>query len=91
MEHFSGKGFENIELRVGSIIAVDNFTQARKPSDRLKVSFGDFGTNRSGAPIRDPYRKDYPLGKPTGVGKFSCKTSVEVFLRGFDDRLFSTS
>jgi tRNA-binding protein len=57
MQQFFWKDFENIELRVGTVIEVDSFTKARKPPDSLKISFGDFGIKLSNAKIQDPYSK----------------------------------
>jgi len=41
--------FEKIELRVGTIIEVDDFSEARKPTNWLKIGFGDLDIERSSA------------------------------------------
>ena len=59
---------------------VDNFSKARKPPDRLRISLGDFGIKPSGARIQDPYRKDCLPGKPIpGVVNFPPKPVANFF------------
>ena len=43
--------FERVELRVGTIVAVDEFPEARKPAWKLTVDFGEFGIRRSSAQL----------------------------------------
>ena len=47
--------FKNIELRVGTIVTVDEFPEAKKPAYKLKIDFGGFGIKQSSAQVTDNY------------------------------------
>jgi len=55
--------FEKVELRAGTIIAVEPFPEAKKPAYKLTVDFGDLGTRRSSAQITDLYSMEELIGK----------------------------
>lgn len=55
--------FEQIEIRVGTVVAVDDFPQARKPSYQLTIDFGPHGIRHSSAAVRPFYSKDELRGR----------------------------
>ena len=55
--------FEKIDMRVGTILEVDDFPKARKPAYRLKIDFGELGIKQSSAQITDLYTKEDLLNK----------------------------
>ena len=57
------KDFEKVELRVGTIIGVDDFPKARTPAYKLKIDFGDLGIKQSSAQITELYTKEDLLDK----------------------------
>lgn len=64
MEEISWADFEKVELRVGTIVEVDDFPKARKPAYQLTVDFGaEIGIRRSSAQITAHYDKGTLLGR----------------------------
>ena len=55
--------FRKIEMRVGRIVAVEDFPEARNPSYKLTIDFGAHGTRRSSAAVRRWYEKSDLLGR----------------------------
>ena len=56
--------FNIIDIRVGKIIEVKEFPEAKKPSYKLKVDFGnEIGVKKSSAQITDLYSKADLLGR----------------------------
>jgi len=49
--------FQKIEMRVGRVVGVDDFPEARNPSYKLTIDFGPFGTRRSSVAVRRWYEK----------------------------------
>ena len=55
--------FQKIEMRVGRVLAVDDFPEARNPSYKLIIDFGPHGTRRSSAAVRRWYEKADLVGR----------------------------
>ena len=55
--------FKKVDMRVGRIVAVDDFPEARNPSWKLTIDFGPLGTRRSSAAVRPWYTKDQLVGR----------------------------
>jgi tRNA-binding protein len=63
MQAISYDDFEKVDMRVGEIVAVEDFPRARKPSYKIHVNFGeDIGYRWSSAQIT-PYTKEELIGK----------------------------
>lgn len=82
--------FEKVEMRVGKIIKVEDFPEAKKASYKLTIDFGDFGIKKSSAQITKIYKKDDLIGKNViAVTNFKPKQIAnfisEVLVLGVND------
>ncbi|MEM1434635.1 MAG: tRNA-binding protein [Pseudomonadota bacterium] len=64
MNEIEWSDFAKVELRVGTIVAVDEFPEARKPAYKLRVDFGEtVGVRKSSAQITDLYEPGSLVGR----------------------------
>lgn len=91
MSDISFADFEKVDIRVGTIIAVELFPEARKPAYKLKIDFGQtIGVKKSSAQVTVHYTAEQLLGRqvaavinfpPRQIGPFMS----EVLTLGFPD------
>ncbi|MDQ6694546.1 MAG: tRNA-binding protein [Chloroflexota bacterium] len=54
--------FDQIDIRVGKVVACESFPQARKPSYKLVIDFGPLGRRQSSAQLTTFYKPDELIG-----------------------------
>lgn len=55
--------FAKVEMRVGTILQAEIFKEARNPSYKVVIDFGDFGQRKTSAQITKLYTPETLIGK----------------------------
>jgi tRNA-binding protein len=55
--------FQNVEIRVGTVVEALPFPEARVPAIKLRINFGATGTRWSSAQITDRYTPEQLVGR----------------------------
>jgi tRNA-binding protein len=95
------KDFEKVDIRIGTIVEVENFPEARNPAFILHVDFGvEIGLKKSSSQITDLYTKNQLQGKqvmavvnfePKQVGPIMSECLVLGFYRQDNSVVLATN
>ncbi|PKG51682.1 tRNA-binding protein [Olleya sp. 1-3] len=55
--------FAKVDLRIGTILEVNDFPEARNPAYQLTIDFGDLGVKKTSAQITTLYTKETLLNR----------------------------
>tara|TARA_R110000868_G_scaffold36453_45_gene129527 strand:+ start:1187 stop:1537 length:351 start_codon:yes stop_codon:yes gene_type:complete len=90
-DEISFDDFIKVDIRIGTIIEAEPYPEARKPSIKMKIDFGNIiGVKKSSAQITVHYTPETLVGRrvmavvnfpPRQIGKFMS----EVLTLGFED------
>lgn len=93
--------FEKVDIRVGTIVEVEDFPEARNPAFILHVDFGvEIGLKKSSSQITDLYTKNQLQGKqvmavvnfePKQVGPIMSECLVLGFYRSDNSVVLATN
>ncbi|WP_437194248.1 tRNA-binding protein [Planctomicrobium sp. SH527] len=89
MKQISWDDFQAVELRVGTVVSVDDFPEARKPAYRIRVDFGpEVGVLQTSAQVTVHYNRGNLMGRQVmGVVNFPARQigpcRSEFLLTGF--------
>jgi len=96
----SFEDFSKIDIRIGTIIEVNDFPKAKKPAYQLKIDFGNLGIKQSSAQITQLYSKEQLLGlkvsavinfKPRKIANFSSEVLILGVQKGDEVVLLKNS
>ena len=73
--------FMKLDIRVGTIINVDDFPKAKRPAYKLTIDFGDeIGIKKSSAQITEIYKKEDLINRQIlGVVNFPPRQIADFF------------
>ncbi len=82
----SNKEFENVDIRIGTVIEAHEYNELKKPSIVMKIDFGDkIGIKKTSAQLQKYYKTDDLINKqviavinfePKQIGKITSEVLV---------------
>lgn len=72
--------FVKVDIRIGTIIEVNDFPEARNPAYKLTIDFGDLGIKKSSAQITTLYKKEDLLERQIAAVVNFPKKQIATFM-----------
>ena len=92
-ELISFEDFSKVDIRIGTIIAINDFPKARKPAYQITIDFGELGTKKTSAQITTLYTKEELINtqvlavinfKPKQIANFMSECLILGIQKGND-------
>ena len=100
MNNITWEEFLKVEIRVGTIIEINDFPEAIKPAYKIKVDLGEeIGIKQSSAQITELYSKDDLINKqvlvvvnfpPKKIGQFKSECLITGFYNNMNKVVLAT-
>jgi tRNA-binding protein len=77
--------FHKIEMRTGTVLEAEDFPEAKNPSYKIKIDFGELGIKKTSAQLTKLYKKEDLIGRqiiavtnfpPRQIGSFMSEVLV---------------
>ena len=101
MATISWNDFKKVDLRIGTILKVDDFPEAIKPAYQVEIDLGEkIGIKHSSAQITGLYTKEELIGKQVivvvnlpskKIGSFTSECLITGFYRNKTEVVLATS
>ena len=101
MKKINWDDFKKVDVRIGTIVEINNFSEAIKPAYKIKIDLGpEIGIKQSSAQITELYTKKELIGKqvlavvnfpPKKIGPFISECLITGFYRKDKKVVLATS
>lgn len=78
-DNLTWNDFQKVEMRVGTVVAAEEFTEAKNPAYKMIIDFGEFGKRKTSAQITKIYQPDELIGQQViAVVNFPAKQIANI-------------
>lgn len=78
-DNLTWNDFQKVEMRVGTVVAAEEFTEVKNPAYRMVIDFGEYGKRKTSAQITKIYLPDELIGQQViAVVNFPAKQIANI-------------